>query len=292
MEAVADLVNAHAQALHGEPNLTAQTVLEWLEDPAIDIRVVELDGSLACYGDMMVAPDGARAHLDIREHPRYAGSAAMLLDAFEAEASGRGVETCRAFADRAEWSYVSQLEARGYAPIRSSFEMLIRFGGRPEQPALPTGLEICAREPGQERLVYEAHMSSFADHWGFELRPYEEWARRVVESKLADPTLQFVAWDGDDIAGVLLGRPHQSLEPGFGWVDVLGVCPPWRRRGLALALLLHAFAEFRERGYDRVGLGVDGESTTGALQLYSRAGMQVDKQQDTFERTLGAAVPF
>ena len=44
-------------------------------------------------------------------------------------------------------------------------------------------------------------MDAFADHWGFERRPYEEWARRHVESTLTD----------------------RSLQTGFGWVDVLGV---------------------------------------------------------------------
>ncbi len=58
------------------------------------------------------------------------------------------------------------------------------------------------------------------------------------------------------------------------------------RRGLALALLTLAFGEFRARGLDRVGLGADGESTTGAFELYERAGMHIARQEDTFERTL------
>lgn len=285
-DAVAELINAHSIGVHGEPSITPETARDWLTDPAIDIRLAEHAGELACYGDMMVAPGSVRVHLDVREHPDHPDAAAALLDTFEAEAAARGVTTCRTYSDRVEASYVGQLEARGYRPIRSSFEMLIRLDGRPKRPALPAGLEIRHREVGEERLVYEAHMASFADHWGFELRPYEEWARRNVESSLVDPSLQFVAWDGKEIAGVCLCRPHQSLAAGFGWVDVLGVCPPWRRRGLALALLTHAFDEFQARGFDRVGLGVDGESTTGALELYERAGMYVDKQQDTFERTL------
>ncbi|MEP6893649.1 MAG: GNAT family N-acetyltransferase, partial [Gaiellaceae bacterium] len=139
-----------------------------------------------------------------------------------------GAATCRAYSDRAETSYVTELE----------------------------------------------------------LRPYDEWARRHVEASLVDSSLQFLAWDGDEIAGVCLCAPHQSLQPGFGWVDVLGVRPPWRRRGLALALLTHAFEELRVRGFARVGLGVDAESTTGALELYEQAGMHVAKREDTFERTL------
>ena len=286
VSAVAELVNAHARTLYGESSVTAETVREWLDDPAIDMRVADRGGTLACYGDLMVAPEGARAHLDIREHPDHPGSATTLLDAFEAVAAARGVTVCRAYSDRAEASYVDQLEGRGYSPIRCSFEMLIRLDDTRTGAVLPDGLEIRSRDEGQERQTYDAQMDSFADHWGFERRPYEEWERWNVTSELVDRSLQFLAWDGDEIAGLCLCRPHRSLAAGFGWVDVLGVRPRWRRRGIALALLGHAFDEFRVLGFDRVGLGVDGESTTGALELYERAGMHVDKRQDTFERTL------
>ena len=291
-EAVAALVNAHSLAVRGEPNITAQTVREWLDDPAIDIRAAFDDEEPACYGDMMVAPDGTRVHLDVREHPDHQGSATVLLDTFEAAAAERGATVCRAYSDRAETSYVVQLESRGYTPIRCSFEMLIALNGAPGLAPVPASCEIRHRAEGQERLMYEASMDAFADHWGFERRPYQEWARRHVESTLTDRSLQFLAWDGSEIAGVCLCAPHQSLQTGFGWVDVLGVRPPWRRRGLALALLAHAFGEFSVRGFDRVGLGVDGESTTGALELYERAGMHIAKREDTFERTLGAVAEF
>ena len=283
---VAALINAHAIAVRGEPNLSAQTVREWLAEPSIDIRIVYDGDDPACYGDMMVAPSGTRAHLDIREHPSHPGAAHMLLDAFEAEAARRGATECRAYSDPAETAYVALLQARGYQAIRSSFEMLVRLPDPPAAAPVPAGLAIRTREPGQERLMYEASTDSFVDHWSFEPRPYDEWARAYIESATADASLQFLAWDGADVAGVCLCAPHQSAQPGFGWVEVLGVRPPWRRRGLALALLTHAFEEFRMRGFDRVGLGVDGESTTGALELYERAGMRVDKQQVTFERTL------
>ena len=72
----------------------------------------------------------------------------------------------------------------------------------------------------------------------------------------------------------------------MGWVEVLGVRRQWRRRGLALALLLHAFGEFHRRGHKRVGLGVDGENTTGAVRLYEKAGMRPGRQWDVYERQL------
>ena len=171
---VAALINAHAIAVRSEPNLSAQTVREWLAEPSIDIRIVYDGDDPACYGDMMVAPSGTRAHLDIREHPSHPGAAHMLLDAFEAEAARRGATECRAYSDPAETAYVALLQARGYQAIRSSFEMLVRLADAPAAAPVPAGLAIRVRETGQERLMYEASTDSFVDHWSFEPRSYDE----------------------------------------------------------------------------------------------------------------------
>jgi mycothiol synthase len=56
---------------------------------------------------------------------------------------------------------------------------------------------------------------------------------------------------------------------------MVGVRRPWRRRGIAEALLLQSFHLFYERGFQQVGLGVDSASLTGATRLYEKAGMQV-----------------
>jgi ribosomal protein S18 acetylase RimI-like enzyme len=36
----------------------------------------------------------------------------------------------------------------------------------------------------------------------------------------------------------------------------------------------------------RVGLGVDGQNTTGAVRLYERAGMRPSRRIDTYEKSL------
>ena len=51
----------------------------------------------------------------------------------------------------------------------------------------------------------------------------------------------------------------------------------FRGRGIAKALLAHAFADFVRRGYVDAALGVDSESPTGATRLYEAMGMSVDK---------------
>jgi len=101
-----------------------------------------------------------------------------------------------------------------------------------------------------------------------------------------DPTLWFLAMDGDEIAGISLCRPYAYDDPDMGFVNVLAVRRPWRKRGLGLALLRHSFNEFYRRGKRKVGLGVDAENLTGALRLYEKAGMHVHRQYNLYEKEL------
>jgi ribosomal protein S18 acetylase RimI-like enzyme len=78
----------------------------------------------------------------------------------------------------------------------------------------------------------------------------------------------------------------------MGWVDGLCVRRPWRKRGLGLALLLHSYGMFHERGKLRVGLGVDAENITGALRLYEKAGMHSDPNRTyvVYEKELRSGI--
>ncbi len=145
-------------------------------------------------------------------------------------------------------------------------------------------------EPGQERAVLLADRDAFRDHWGHVERPFEVDYRRLMHfienDPEFDPDLWFLALDGDEIAGISLCSPSAAGHPDTGWVNALGVRRPWRRRGLALALLHHSFCTFYQRGRQKVGLGVDAESLTGATRLYERAGMLPVRQTAAYEKVL------
>jgi mycothiol synthase len=163
------------------------------------------------------------------------------------------------------------LEDFGYAPVRGVYVMETVLGEAPPQPDWPPGVSVRAFVPGRdERLVFEAVEDAFKDMWG---RPRGTLDRFVgiTERESFDPSLWFVAVDGDEIAGVTLCK----TLAGEGWVDVVGVRRPWRNRGLGLALLRHALAEYHRRAVRKVSLSVDAESITGAPRLYVRAGMHV-----------------
>jgi ribosomal protein S18 acetylase RimI-like enzyme len=92
--------------------------------------------------------------------------------------------------------------------------------------------------------------------------------------------------DGDKHVGLALCASWDRENKQYGHVDSLGVLRPYRNQGLGLALLQHTFREYYQRGKKGVFLGVDGENLTGALRLYKKAGMQVQRQFDLYEKEL------
>ena len=181
-------------------------------------------------------------------------------------------------------------EDMGYQHIRSLYHMLIEMDAPVHEPEFPEGITLRTYNPGIDtEAVYSAEQDAFRDHFGFVEEPFEEglrrWKRRR-EHEGFDPTLYFLAMDGEEVAGFCICRPESFYDPDRGWVRSLGVRRPWRKRGLGLALLRHSFNEFYRRGKRKVGLGVDAQNLTGALRLYESAGMRVDQAYDYYEKEL------
>ncbi|HEX2997890.1 MAG TPA: GNAT family N-acetyltransferase [Anaerolineales bacterium] len=174
-------------------------------------------------------------------------------------------------------------EAEGYRPIRYSWHMEIKLEEAPRPSTLPAGIELRPYVKEQhDHMVFEAHEEAFRDHWGNTPGTFERWQHNISGSEDFDPSLWFIAWDGDQIAGYCLCR----YRMGNGWVGTLGVRRAWRKRGLGEALLLHSFGEFYKHGTKTVGLGVDAANPTGATRLYKKAGMYVAAEYVIYEKEL------
>lgn len=182
-------------------------------------------------------------------------------------------------------------EKLGLRTIRHSWLMVIDLDEAPPEPTWPDGLVISTyQERPDLRAVYRAFNEAFRDAWGHVEREEEEglarWQHRLENDPDFDPSLWYLAMDGGEIVAVALCSPKVGNDLDMGFVDILGVRRPWRRKGLALGLLHHVFGEFRRRGRKRVGLGVDTQSLTGATRLYEKAGMHVTRQLDAYELEL------
>ena len=181
-------------------------------------------------------------------------------------------------------------EKLGYRQIRSSYEMLIEMDAPVPEAEFPSGITVRTYNPATDAAAtYRAQLDSFRDHFGFVEGPFEEGLERFKhfwEQDDFDPTLMFLAMDGEKIAGISLCPPHSFEDLEMGWVGTLGVRREWRKRGIGLALLRHSFNEFYRRGKRKVGLGVDAQNLTGALHLYESAGMHVHQAFDQYEKEL------
>jgi len=175
------------------------------------------------------------------------------------------------------------LQSAGYKAVRGTYVMEIYLEGEPPEPEWPEGLAVRTFVPGRDERAPSSRRSRMPSGT-CGTGPggtYERFVAMTLNENF-DPSLWFLATEGEEIAGAALCK----TVAGEGWVDVVGVRRPWRRRGLGLALLRHAFGEYRRRGVRRVELSVDAGSVSGAPRLYGRAGMRQMTVYVVYQREL------
>ena len=114
---------------------------------------------------------------------------------------------------------------------------------------------------------------------------FEEWEAHEINRKAFDPSLWWVAEAEGRIVGAIVCPDYE----GEGWIRQLGVARDWRGRGIATALLLTAFHEFKRRGRRDSSLVVDSWNRTGAKRVYERLGMRAERTHSRFEKELRPA---
>jgi mycothiol synthase len=282
--AISELMVAADTVVQGWSDSTALELVEWwrMTDLATNSWVVE-DDSVAAYG--VVIPHGATAETDAFVHPAKTGLGlgSWLLRRGEERVRELGFATVLTWCLAPDAAARALFERSGYREVRRFYRMLVEHEGEPPPPDWPEGFRVSTFELGDAKGFHAALDEAFAEEWNFASEPFDSWAERRINVPEFDPTLWFIVREGNEIAGVLRGDPERG---GTGWVGALGVRPRWRKRGLGLALLRHAFGEFYRRGQSRVGLGVDARNPTGATRLYERAGMHATYEAIAFKKEL------
>jgi mycothiol synthase len=281
-KAVAALISACQIADTGETDMSVERMLDdWhsldLAEEAVILTAP--DGRIAAYADVfnrsfVIVSIYGYVHPDYRE----VGLGSYLVawgerwtrdHMLQAQENARVV--VQHYINSANEAARRLLENSGYSQVRGIYVMETTLDEPPTLPRWPADISVRTFVPGRdERAVYEAVEDAFRDLWGRPRNPFERFVRETKNENF-DPSLWFLALQGDEIAGLVLC----TTLAGEGWIDVVGVRRPWRNRGLGLALLRHAFTEYQRRNIRRVSLSVDAESITGAPRLYGRAGMRV-----------------
>ena len=203
------------------------------------------------------------------------------------EGSPRAFE---AWANDTETHWAGLLTEEGYRAVRFGFEMVRPdLEDIPDRP-LPPGLEVRPVQREHLPILWAAAKEAFRDDWGYSEQGWDQGYANMLEDPEFDPSLWQVAWDGDQPVGMVQAfiDAEQNREYGRkrGWTEGISVRRPWRRRGVAKALIARSLRDIKQRGMTEAALGVDADNPNGALQLYRSMGFHVVKRHTTYRKAM------
>ena len=255
-------------------------------DPALDTWLVEDDGEVA--GFAQVWRDEPAVVCYVRVDPGHTGrgiGSTLLERGSERSRELEGPAVVHATSWPKDEAAAPLLEGAGFRPLRYLSLMTIELHRRPEPPVWPRDVRVRALDDDSDlRPIHVAEQEVFPDRRA----DFDSWLHEYEGS--FDPSLWFVAEDASGIAGFALCLPELAEDREAGYVSELGVRPDRRGRGLGLALLRQTFVEFHTRGRARVSLHVDVDNLTGAVRLYTKAGMRPDPRLVVWQRPQSSSI--
>ena len=242
---------------------------------------------------VMIDPGDPTFHLWVRTHPRLpdpvrdevaAAGFSLLLHWVREHASDgqQGVRVqsgCPASGDAGR----RHLQGAGFAHERTFWEM-VGDVTEARRAAVPVaGLELGRAD--DLRPIHRILDDSFAGHYGHEPRGFDDWLAFERSYAGYDPELWVLARIDGEPAGVLqMTCRAQALDQLY--VAEIATVERFRRRGIASALLAHAFDVAAVEGLAQVSLHVDSDNAHAAPAVYRSAGFEVRTSFHAYARNL------
>lgn len=278
--AVHRLIGAVEADLFGRTETDADHFATVIARPGFDARrdAVTVTGA----DDAVVAWAWVNRRSEVHVHPAHRGRGlgTALLRWIEARARQSGTERVVQSVPDRDTAAVRLLAVHGYEPIATAWLSGIDCATVAAAPL--DGIAIRAWRAGDAHAAHRVTVAAFGD-WNQRPMAFGEWAAHTVERSGFDQAASMVALDGEDLVGALIAM---AAPGGDGVIESLAVGHGHRRRGIARALLEHAFAAFAAAGRSRCTVWT--HTDTGALSLYQRVGMGVERTATIFATRLSA----
>lgn len=254
-----------------------------------DTCTAHADGQLAGYAELL---EGDSLYIYLADRGNI-DLAFQLMGILEEKALAHKTETVKLFAKISEKNntLLQLFASKGYRSNLSFLIMEVVLDAPPPAPQWPEGIAVRTFVRDQdEQATYQADEEAAEDKGYHTPLTYDGWVKGMrVEKESFDPSLWFLASEGNEIAGVALNI--FSKESNTGWVDHLSVRRAWRNRGIGKALLLHSLGEFYRRGVEHIKLSVDSKSLTNAPRLYEQVGMRTIQQYHIYTKEIDGVSP-
>jgi mycothiol synthase len=142
--------------------------------------------------------------------------------------------------------------------------------------APPAGIVIVPYHPRYDEAARVAHNDAYAQDPSVLLPDPQTWPEHAVGLPDFLPDASFLALatiaGGQDIAAFLFSLGHHDSAAGReGLLHCLGTRTPWRRQGVATAMISRALTAYRLAGLTQARLQVT-DDNTGAVSLYTQLG--------------------
>lgn len=257
-------------------------------DPRLDLLVAEIDGALSAVAETSARTRDGRGshHFEAWVGPawrrrglgralvRWTEQRAAAVAAVDGRAGPRELDT---WVDQTQTAAITLLEREGYQVGRYGMEMVRDLAEPIERRALPAGLEVRPVVAADHRRIWDADAEAFRDHWNTVQRTEADYLGWFASPEL-DTGLWRVAWAGDEVAGsvmpMIFPAENEVLGVQRGWLEHVSVRRPWRRQGVASALIVEALLGLRSAGMAEAVLGVDAENVSGAVGVYEALGFR------------------
>lgn len=269
--------------LEGIP--TVQDLSDSLDDdncePTKDILIVEISGEVIGYCKLgwWTESDGTWLYLHIGFLlPEWRGKSigtAMLRwsqnrireIAKNHQTNGKGMFGSNAATTEIEKTKL--LLNDGYKKVFTMVEMDFNISQSLEDIPLAEGFEIRPVKSEDIRNIWEANNEVYTSR-DFVTPPTEEDFKEFAENPCNDISLWQVAWHGDEVASFVLSE----IKDGKGEMTEVSTIEKYRRKGLAMALLVKNLIALKEKGVDVIRLHTNGENVAGARSLYEKVGFK------------------
>jgi mycothiol synthase len=194
-------------------------------------------------------------------------------------------KTFRTWATDQEYGALVLFAQVGYVPVRHYIVMSRAIDAPLPDAPMPVGWQVRPVQTDHIRAIWDAKEEARRDHWDYRPATEQEF-HRWTTGRLFTPELWKVAWDGDQVVGMVLNRLDRGQNEKYrrkrGYTQGVFVRRPWRRRGLARALFTQSIAMFQQMGMEEMALGVDTQNPHGALELYESMGYHEIKRHTFF----------
>jgi mycothiol synthase len=287
---LAEVLNTGRQADGIEQVETAESIESEVGESPKPL-MAEVDGVVIGWSRIVWLPmddDGSILYMmggHIRPEWRHKGIGRAMLRFNEMElreaAGAHPVETPKAFGSFAwesEKERTRLLLSEGYHSETNEVFMV-----RPDLESLPevvlrNGIEIRPVQPEHMRAIFEADNEAMADDSLHSPQDEEDY-KRFLTHPMSRPDLWAVAWEGDQVVGQVRSFINEAENAQYrrkrGYTEDISVRRPWRRKGIAKALIAHSFRTLKAEGMEEAALGTDEDNPRNTVNLYESMGFRI-----------------